>query len=512
MTLINIRNISFLALASAGLGVVLMGLRAYHAISFTEPLQLATSGAEYESLYVLWKYLNGLTLYVDHHKIPFAGTFYNWLYYGFYGEILKWSLISLSLGDEWIPTVTRLISSFGMVFGTWASYQCFCELGGNLSTDLRRLSLAFALFLFFGPLMGFFGIATAPDIWGVAFDLFGVYLLLHYFDRSPVKAIVFFCLFAYVAWSFKQIFVFTPGAVGIFLLLRRDWKLLGLLIVLMWGGWFITLVVGGEQYAATMLNFGGTKVTLESDRLFLNLNRFLRKTTPITIAILALMYVAVKVTVMKDVSAWIRQVQEKGASINLKSFAVIGLFLTAFISIPASAKQGASEIYYLTLSFFASLTIILFFSWILARSAIPKLALTLLALGWLLNILAVGSVFAGYNGTISLIKFHENFRIARNCLRTKNLESPVFVDNQYLALPWMVQSDQNFVLQTSYPWDRSAGIKMESNGIGGLLDSGYFKSAIIGSSSGGRYDGSKLERYRADSELCGSLVVYRLIQ
>ena len=80
-------HVSYIALISSLSGAILMTVRFSNLISLNEPLQITASGAEYESLYVIWKYIQGLTIFVDHFRIPFAGTFYNWLYYAFYGEL-----------------------------------------------------------------------------------------------------------------------------------------------------------------------------------------------------------------------------------------------------------------------------------------------------------------------------------------------------------------------------------------------------------------------------------------
>ena len=127
MNVFSQRTVSYLALGAAGLGVLLIAVRGYYAISFSEPLQLVTSGAEYESLFVIWKYINGLTVYADHTRIPFAGSFYNWVYYFFYGEVTGAGLNHLSLGDAWLPTVTRLITAAGAVYGAWISARLFRE-------------------------------------------------------------------------------------------------------------------------------------------------------------------------------------------------------------------------------------------------------------------------------------------------------------------------------------------------------------------------------------------------
>ena len=73
--------------AACALAVVLMALRAGSAISFAEPLQLATSGYEQESLLAVWERLHGHAVYVSRWDEPFRWAIYNWLYYETYAVV-----------------------------------------------------------------------------------------------------------------------------------------------------------------------------------------------------------------------------------------------------------------------------------------------------------------------------------------------------------------------------------------------------------------------------------------
>ena len=201
---------SYIAIISALVCAVLFFARLYYAVSFFEPLQTSTSGAEYESLYVIWKYINGMTIYSDHMKIPFAGTFYNWLYYVFYGELTGGILAALDLADSWIPTITKLITVAGTFVGVGITYLTFGLIASNETGAplWPALKASFAIFLFMGPLVGFFGMAAQPDIWAMVFDVSAVYVFIRFFALRPLVAVTGFCLLAYIAWSFKQIFVF----------------------------------------------------------------------------------------------------------------------------------------------------------------------------------------------------------------------------------------------------------------------------------------------------------------
>ena len=89
-----------------------------------------------------------------------------------------------------------------------------------------------------------------------------------------------------------------------------------------------------------------------------------------------------------------------------------------------------------------------------------------------------------------------------------NLREPFFVSNPYLALPWITPAKQPFVLHLNYPFDRAAGIKMESGGIGGLIDRGYFATLALDKGRKGRFDGSNLKRYRSRPGVCAGLILF----
>lgn len=505
MGIFSQRAVSYLAVTGAGFGVVLMAVRAFYAISLLEPLQLTTSGAEYESLYAIWKYVNGLTVYADHTRIPFAGSFYNWVYYAFYGETARLVIVTLSLSDYWLPTVTRLTTMGGIVYGAWISARLFVALVARGNDDVKRLGLTFALLLFFGPLMGFFGMATQPDIWGFAFDVTAVYFFLRFYDAQPAAAVLLFWLFAYLAWGFKQIFVYSTGAVGLFLLLRRDWRMVAMLTVVSVLGWSITLAVGSDQYVKNVLLFGGVSVVLDWAQFVRNVGNVAIKLLPVLLGLAGI--VAAMAT---DRGIWFRitevaYVAGRWMPNGVLGFAAVGILVTSVFVLPASAKLGAAENYYFMLSFFLALLLLAALAAISQSGTWPVPVALTLSLGWLLHIAALAMVLAGITGTLSPRYLHASLTGLRDCLAAKNLTKPLFVAHPYLSLPWMIPADQHFVIQTNYRWDRQRGIEMEGGGIGGLIDQGYFATiAVLGIS----YDGSALPRYQPRGETCGNFKIY----
>ena len=504
----NSKILSSVALLSAGMGVVLMAVRGYFAISFSEPLQLTTSGAEYESLFVIWKYIHGEPVFVDQTRIPFAGTYYNWLYYVFYGEITGAVQSALSLDDAWLPTVTRLLTLSGAGFGAWVSYRCFSELFLNESEHERPLALAFAALLFFGPLMGFWAMATAPDIWALALDVMGVFLFLRHYKSRPFKAILLFCLFAYLAWSFKQIFVFSSGAIGLFLLIRRDWQPLLILVVITWSAWGVTLALGSPEYVHTIVAFGGTTVEFARYELVRNLINLAVKIQPVLFLVVVTVITAmIKPSVRSALLAGFSGTEKRVPEMTL-TLALLGVLITSLLAIPASAKIGASENYFFTLTFFLILAGLAWLRISLSQGNQMTWTFGAMSLGWLGNLVAVVSVLAGLQGVLSTQYMHDSMMATAQCLKRQELSESLFLSNSYLSLPWMVPAKQHFVIHYNYPMDRASGVSMEGGGVGGLIDDGYFATLVLPAGSKDGYDGSGLKRYRPRPQTCPGLKIY----
>ena len=505
MNIFSQKTVSNLALGTASLCALLMVVRGYYAISFLAPLQLVTSGAEYESLYVVWKYINGLTVYSDHTRIPFAGSFYNWLYYLFYGEVTNRVLRFLSLDDAWLPTITRLITIAGAIYGAWIAKHLFRQVSSAGNDFLNKIGVALAIFIFLGPLIGFFGIATQPDVWGFALDVTAIYLFLRFYDKRPLLGVVLFCLFAYLAWGFKQIFVFSTGTVGLFLLLRRDWRMLSILICLSLAGWGATLGLGTPQYIKTIISFGGSTVTFDSAQLIRNLCNFSIKIIPISLGLFGVLLATIFSGQIKYLIANVRNSLIASECKPHIGLSLIGILVTGIIVLPASSKMGSAENYYFMLSFFLSLFLLSVMSWVEKLIDWPATISLPLGFGWLLQGFAICLVFAGATGVISNHHTHEFNSRMQNCLAKNNLSQPLFVANQYLSLPWMVPAKNHFVIQTNYRWDKPGGIEMEGGGIGGLIDKGYFATIVL---SGEKFDNSDLRRYLPRKEKCGVYTIF----
>lgn len=481
------------AIAAVLLSVLLMALRGYGAISLAEPLQAATRGCEYESSYVFWKYVAGLPVFVDPTRIPFAGTYYNWLYYAFYGEIIRFALQFLSLSDAWLPTLSKLITFAGVLAGAVITTVAFARLVARDDPWLKAFGAALAGYLFLGPLMGFWGISNAPDVWALVLDVAAVFLFLELYARRPRAAIFAFAALAYCAWGFKQTFVYGTGTVGLFLLWRRDWRGVALLAAAMSVLWVATLLTGGLTYQKSILAFGGTKVKLQAYDFFRNFGIFLSKSMPLLAGLFLLP------------TLW-RDRQRILHTDPILVFAAIGTALSFALTLPTSAKQGAGDNYYFIPAFYLSFLLLAALARLKRNGAMPAGPLAAVAVGWIVSILGVGSVLLGLNGVLSVRKSHDSLMAANRAIGA--LQQPSFIALPYLELPWMRPKTQHFVLHCSYFWDREANVSMERNGVGGLIAEGFFASLVLPRDKT-TFDGASLDGYRlAREDLPMGLALY----
>jgi hypothetical protein len=258
-----------------------------------------------------------------------------------------------------------------------------------------------------------------------------------------------------------------------------------------------------------MIKFGGTKVTFLAEQLYRNLSNAGVKLFPIILGFAGVFSVVISSKPWQAVRAPKQTQKTRLGPHDILLLALMGIAISGFITIPASAKQGAAENYYFSLTFFACLAVLSAYRIMLLKNLSHNSFYIFITVGWALNFLAVGSVLAGINGVVSTRAVHSSLTSSAQCLRNLNLPQPIFVAHPYLSLPWIYPADQHFVLQTSYSWDRAAGIKMEGGGLGGLIDKGYFASLAISVNKQGQFDGSDLSQYQKIPSSCNYSIFIR---
>jgi hypothetical protein len=493
---LSFRTLTVLAAIGATLCIALLGLRIANTISLDEPLHLITSGAEWESLFAIWKAINGQEVYTDRLQIPYHAVVYNWLFYEAYAWFTGILLGLLSLSDPWLPTIGRLFTVLAAMTGILVCYAVFVRLFQERDAETRVLSLSFAVFVMTGPLIGWWAFTVRSDIWALALDIMAAGLFLKYYPRQKYAAVALLVTFGYAAWSFKQMYVFAVGAGGLLLLARRDWKLLGLLAGAMISAWAITFIVGNAQYVENVL-FSDFTLFFAFSKGLRNIANFSIKSTP-TLAALAALGVIIRASPHLRIALW---------RDDPTLFALGGVLVAGMIALPASFQTGGAEHYFFAESFYLALASVAGFALLRReKDGLSQGALGVASLGWVALSVALLLVLAGIKGITDVREQHVNNKAWKECLA--DLPRPLYVATAYMALPWMTENEEHFVVSYQYPMKRKAGKVFEAGGIGGLIAADYFKTLALNEASVPKeLDGARLETYRHLPGRCPGLTI-----
>lgn len=494
------KRLPILALITAAACLVLMAVRMSSVFSFTEPMHVVTSGWEQENLMAMWAYMNDQPIYVSRFDIPYRWAIYNWLFYVGFATVAGAVTEALSLSDQWLPTVARLVTVVALPVGIFGTMRAYTLLIGPAKGRLGWLYGASAVLLIAGPLMGFWGMTARPDPWAMVLEIWGVVIFWSLYGKQPLRAVLVFCVFAYFAWALKQSNVGALGGVGLFLLYKRQWQLLAVLTGIMVSAWGVTLSMGSDIYlkSLTLSEFqtqnlpgaGGQSVWTLAHAADV-IGKFMVKTLPFVFG------AAITVGALSASSAfWEKIKADEGLALT-----ACGVLATLAIAVPTSFQMGSADHYFFTASFFLSALAL----WGLRQSPTGWFSHGATA-AWGLQALAIGAVLFGIKGVLSVAPTHQNLTEAKRC--TDKLSRPLYAADPYLSLPWMTPGTPSFVLAYGYVQDRAAGREFESGGIGGLIEKGYFKALILSPQLSDRFDGGSLALYRLTGKPCGTYRVY----
>jgi hypothetical protein len=459
--------------------VILMSMRVLSAISFNEPLFVVTSGAEEESLLSVWRAMQGLEIYLSPSKPPFITSYYNGIFYHSFGYITGLALVIFDLEDAWLPTIGRLFALGGATVGAILCFNVLGYLADPRETPHSRsswvLRLAISIFIFYGPLVGFWAISINPEIWATVFTIFAFWAMLKWYDAFPLRAIAVASAFSLLAWGFKQSYIFFPLAAGLFLLYRRNWHGLILLCIIHWAAWACILYFSSDAYRSMLFQLD-TENTFAWQQLIRNTSNLALKITPI---VAALLIWTVRAPMGRPpFDDWKGHlIIPRTTNMQLVFFGTIAAALT----IPFSAKVGASENYYFLLTFFLGLYTYVISVRVLS-GAPNRIDAIILSAGWVANAIAVTAVIIGVTGISSVRHWNDHHQKQRACIA--NLPAPYLgFTNLYTNLPWMHPEPPHIVLAWNYHYDRAAGRSFEGNGIAGQIRRKYFASLVVPTTS-----------------------------
>lgn len=446
-----------------GLCLLLMAARLYHAVSFDHPLIIATSGSEWESLYIIWRVVHHLPAFIDRLDLPYAAATYNWLFYYAYGAVCRAVLGVFGLGDDWLPQVARFTS---LALAGVAGLGAATLFRRCVPAGLRWLSWQMAALVAFGPLIGFWAFTTRADIGALACEVMAVAAFLHVLPRRPVPAALLLGVLGYCAFAFKQPNLSALVAGGTLLLLRRAWLPLAVAMVTAAGLAAATFLLGGHQYLIDVMMVGFT-VVRDWARGAWQFVLFSQKMGPMVFAL------PVAATIVLRSIGWRRVLADDLAVVGLAGSASALLIALATIF-----HSGSADNYLFPASFYLSLLALRLTG--LTAEAPPRLLVRAWALGWAAAATVAATVLTGVYGVTSLAFEHEGNTKAVACLR--DLPGPILVTPLagygMLNLPWMFPGKAGWVLSFQYDAERRAGVPFAEDGISGLAERGIFGTMV----------------------------------
>jgi hypothetical protein len=439
--------------------------------------RLTTTGCEEEALFPIWKFARHGTVYADPQSIPFSVSYYNWLFFFVYGGVVKVLFALFTLDDSFLPIITRLLTlgfagaSIGIIYAIFGMLNV-----ARISTS-RLLKFTCSVFLILGPLTGSWLYTARPDMAAITCELLGLWCALRFVDTRRSRFLLFSVLACYAAWSFKQNFVHLIGGLCLFLMLRRQWRELGLVFLVftvLAGG---TLLAGGPGYRHSLI---GAQINCKvSFAVALELFQGAVRLAPQLVVVVMALITAVIIRKQWPVSKF-------GDLLGGTAVVALGIgFLGA-------AKQGADTNYFIPASVFGMLwgfnllashgektftprSIPSVFRWaVLATFTVA----VVVGLGAPARKVA-GSIFSPGPSSGNEVGTAIGREIAQLKQRLEELPGPVFVTDRACNLPWVQRKAPHFVYSFMYAVDRKAGYTFESGGIGGLIEKGYFETIVV---------------------------------
>lgn len=499
-TFCSLRTLSVVSLVSAFIGVLLMIVRIWHAFSFSEPLQLTTSGWEEDSLYAMWKYVTGRKIYSDRHIIPYALSVFNWLFYQSYGFFIKTFVLLFSLSTAWIPTVGRFFTLVGSLTGVFVCYASFVNVLRIKDSVLKMMAVSFSLMVFLGPLVGFWAFTVRPDVWSFVFEVTGIFLFWRYYSVYKIKAVFLSAIVLYCSWAFKQSYIYTTVATSLFLLMRRDFKVLFIFLLLIIIFYSTTFLLGDKDYINSFFCHEGRGFSLSLVKE--NLLKAVFKSFPSTVT---------------SVSSFVFLLLTKGLKKEVIKedrflFSIVLVFTTTIISIPASGVNGAADNYYFMELYAVTLFAITLLNKISDDELINdktagklKIFAGLMIFGWVMHIAAIMSVFMGHQGVLSVYPQHVD--MVKKQKSIGKFPKPLFVRHMYLSLPWMNPSEPYIFTNWFLEEKRSSGASFYNDGIGEIIKKGYYRTLLF-SDKVRTFDSGDLSDYKILPEQCEGFYVY----
>lgn len=431
------------------------------------PMHILTSGFEEESMYAIWKCLNGQPVYADPHNIPFAASYFNWLFYYSYAGIIGLFQSVLGFGDEWIPQAGRYISLAGAVVALLASVAIAKRMTGKAQLSLLGWSVFISFFL--GYLVGFWLFTVRPDVWATTFEVLAFFAFVAYNDKKKLVLLLLSAILFYISWGFKHNFIAVAGACWLFLVIRKRYMHAGLFAAVLCVAIPSTIALGTEAYRYLLIKsqmsqginiwqgiYTGKKALLKS----------LNVTVPLMLMGLILLLKYSPAKLLKKILAD-----------DYALVLTISLLISAGWFFFFSMKPGSSDNYYFSPVAVCAILLVYLNDKYGDKPSVRNLLPGVYGLASV-GYIALGLlILTGRQGVLAHDKLSQKYYAIAEV--TKNLNPPVYVEkDNFSNLPWLNKSRPNFVVATTYYILRTEPQLLERNGIEGLMRQGYFESIV----------------------------------
>jgi hypothetical protein len=483
--LISLRS---LIVVTAFACVTLAFLRVAAETSFHKPVHRPTTGLEEEALFSIWKVSEHQPVYADSFQIPYAISYFNWLFYTGYGLVGTLALKVLGLDSGWLPTVARFLTLF-LTFACGLGFWMVAQEGRLWPEGWSGLQkVCVAAIAAFNPLFGFLIFTARPDVAALFCELAGLALTLRYLRTQrrlllAAATIVLFC-----AWSFKQTSVLVVSGICLWFLLNRRFSEFRLVSVISGALYLTTFLIGGQNYFYAVVQSQancGFHFLLGAD----NLLRACQKSFLLPLALLVWSAAA-----LSRHPEWRKPTRSP--------ISVIFVFSLVWCAV-LSMKEGASAYYFVGPFMLAMLWLVGFVTTTGCLRESPILRRVVVA-GLCLQLLGVGLACLGRARVDrSSVEQQRHQRLAQ---KLDPLPGPILVSERFDNLPWIQRKPPNFMYAYTYWFDRAAGKSYGQGGLGGLIRSHYFKTIVLRNSpeapAQSSFDGQSLadyERLESDS-------------
>jgi hypothetical protein len=406
---------------------------------FRDSLYAQSTGAETPPLYGIYKVWTGRTLY-EPLSVTATPMIYNYLFYYTYGYLAKIFVTnaeSLPLFSRMVTLIVTLSFSVGLLF--YIRNKTNKYLAHNLSYGQRSGLYFLALVVFIGPFIGWWNLTARPDLFGMGLELCAIILLLtakkiYGFGRVIATTFIF-----WLAWSFKQNLILVYLGFLVILLIDRRYRQLFVSAIFFSLLCCLPLVWFGVPYAENIIRIPAVNPW--------KLEYALRVFSE-TLVAGAYFYLPVFFLLGRQLS---RRFQPN-ANCRILLLIFVMTFVGGFVN---SARWASGRNHYFAAYLVAGIFIVeyLISSWKNVDGNQIKFAryvcLCLYSIGLALGLLYL--ILPNRFGRISLLTRSQRETNKEIISVIRAAAKPVFVQNNYLALPWNCGQDYSDIVDdTTY--------------------------------------------------------------